>query len=63
MPKRKPKANFTQRLLNLISEPEFIKFENILSEPNFFKIVGRAHYERCHSAFLGWLLDSIGTGI
>ena len=39
----------------------FIKFENILSEPNFFKIVGRTHYERWHSSFLGWLLDAGGS--
>ena len=61
MPKRKQKAGFTHRLLGLISEPEFIKFENILSEPNFFKIVGRAHYERWHSSFFGWLLDANGS--
>lgn len=59
--KRKNKADFTQRLLNLISEPEFIKFEHILSEPNFFKIVGRTHYERWHSSFFGWLLDVNGS--
>lgn len=53
--------NFTQRLINLISEPQFIKFENILSEPNFFRIVGRTHYERWHSAFFGWLLDASGS--
>src|SRR3972149_3231307 len=52
---------FSQRLLELISEPEFIKFENILSEPNFFTIVGRAHYERWHSSFFGWLLDANGS--
>jgi hypothetical protein len=61
MPKRKSKAGFTQRLLNLISEPEFIKIEHILSEPNFFTIVGRAHYERWHSSFFGWLLDANGS--
>lgn len=61
MPNRRFKASFTQRLLSLISEPEFIKFENILSEPNFFNIVGRAHYERWHSSFFGWLLDSNGS--
>jgi hypothetical protein len=59
--KRKKNTDFTHRLLSLISEPEFIKFEGILSDPNFFKIVGRAHYERWHSAFFGWLLDSIGS--
>jgi hypothetical protein len=59
--KRKQKGNFTQRLISLISEPEFIKFENILSEPNFFKIVGRAHFERWHSSFFGWLLDANGS--
>ena len=61
MPKRRKKADFTQRLLSLISEPAFIKFEHILSEPNFFKIVGRTHYERWHSAFFGWLLDANGS--
>jgi hypothetical protein len=61
VPKRKYKASFTQRLLALISEPGFIKFENILSEPNFFKIVGRTHYERWHSSFFGWLLDVNGS--
>lgn len=61
MAKRKSKASFTQRLLALISEPEFVKFENILSEPNFFKIVGRTHYERWHSSFFGWLLDVNGS--
>ncbi len=61
MPKQKHKASFTQRLLALISEPEFIKFENILSEPNIFKIVGRTHYERWHSSFFGWLLDANGS--
>lgn len=61
MRKRKSKDSFSQRILGLISEPEFIKFENILSEPNFFKIVGRSHYERWHSSFFGWLLDVNGT--
>jgi hypothetical protein len=59
--KQNRKPSFTQRLLSLISEPEFIKFENVLSEPNFFKIVGRAHYERWHSSFFGWLLDAYGS--
>lgn len=59
--KVKSNASFTQRLLNLIAEPEFIQFENVLGEPNFFKIVGRAHYERWHSAFFGWLLDANGS--
>ncbi len=52
---------FSQRLLELISEPSFIKFYNILNEPNFFTIVGRTHYERWHSSFYGWLLDSAGS--
>jgi hypothetical protein len=53
--------SFTQRLVNLISEPDFIQFENILGEPNIFKIVGRTHYERWHSCFLGWLIDPNGS--
>lgn len=52
---------FSQRLLELISEPSFIKFYHILSEPNFFTIVGRTHYERWHSCFYGWLLDENGS--
>jgi hypothetical protein len=52
---------FSQKLLELISEPSFIKYINILSEPNFFTIVGRTHYERWHSAFYGWLLDVNGS--
>jgi len=62
MTKRKRnQQSFTERLLRLISEPQFVKLENILSEPNFFKIVGRTHYERWHSCFLGWLLDVNGS--
>lgn len=53
--------SFAQKLVNLISEPDFIQFENILGEPNIFKIVGRAHYERWHSCFLGWLIDPNGS--
>lgn len=52
---------FSQRLLELISEPNFIKFYRILIEPNFFTIVGRTHYERWHSCFYGWLLDENGS--
>jgi len=48
-------------MLGLVSEPAFIKFINIQSEPNIFRIVGRAHYERWHSAFWGWLLDAQGS--
>src|SRR5437870_4281557 len=61
MSKRNRQGDLTQRLLSLISEPEFVKFEHILSEPNFFRIVGRTHYERWHSSFLGWLLDVDGS--
>ena len=59
--KQNIKEDFTRRLLGLISEPNFLKFVNIFSEPNLFKIVGRTHYERWHSAFVGWLLDTNGT--
>ena len=38
-----------------------MRFENILREPNFFKIVGKSHFERWHSAFFGWLLDPNGS--
>ncbi len=52
---------FSQRLLGLVSDTAFIKFFHIQNEPNIFKIVGRAHYERWHSAFWGWLLDTQGS--
>ena len=61
MKTKKPKRDFTEGLLGLISEPEFVIFENLLKEPNFFRIVGRTHYERWHSAFIGWLLDANGS--
>lgn len=59
--KKKRKETFAHRLVELISEPQFIKFEHMLSEPNIFKIVGRTHYERWHSCFWGWLLDANGS--
>ncbi len=61
MPVAKRKESFCERLVHLISEPDFLRFENILREPNIFKIVGRSHYERWHSCFWGWLLDPNGT--
>ena len=61
MPKNKKREDFTKRLLGLVSEPKFVRFENMLSEPNIFRIVGRTHYERWHSSFLGWLLDPNGS--
>ena len=61
MPAAKRKESFSERLVHLISEPDFLRFENILREPNIFKIVGRSHYERWHSCFWGWLLDPNGT--
>jgi hypothetical protein len=62
MKKRKQQRDsLSQRLVQLIFEPDFIRFENALNEPNIFKIVGRTHYERWHSCFWGWLLDPNGT--
>lgn len=59
--RNKGKESLSHRLVELISEPQFIKFEHMLSEPNIFKIVGRTHYERWHSCFWGWLLDTNGS--
>jgi len=53
--------NFTIKFLNLISDPLFINYRNIIDEPNIFKIVGRTHFERWHTCFWGWLLDSQGS--
>jgi hypothetical protein len=60
-PRNKNTATFSERVVHLISETNFIRFEQVLSEPNIFKIVGRSHYERWHSCFWGWLLDPNGT--
>jgi len=57
----KTSETFAVRLVSLISEANFIRFEHVLTEPNIFKIVGRSHYERWHSCFWGWLLDPNGT--
>ena len=59
--RKKRKETFAHRLVELISEPKFIKFEYMLSEPNIFKIVGRTHYERWHSCFWGRILDANGS--
>lgn len=59
--KKKAEATFTQRLLQLIAEPNFVRLEHLFDEPNIFKIVGRTHYERWHSCFWGWLLDPNGS--
>lgn len=50
-----------EKILQLISDPFFIKLQNLINEPNMFKIVGRTHTERWHSAFWGWLLDVNGS--
>jgi hypothetical protein len=50
-----------RRLLNLVSDPNFVWFSNVTDEPNIFKIVGRTHTERWHSNFWGWLLDPNGS--
>lgn len=59
--KRNNADSFSERVVHLISELNFIRFEHILREPNIFKIVGRTHYERWHSCFWGWLFDPNGT--
>ncbi len=59
--RKRGSQTFAHRLVELMSEPQFIKFQNMLSEPNIFKIVGRTHYERWHSCFWGWLLDANGS--
>lgn len=53
--------SFSGRLVRLISEPDFVRFEQLLREPNIFRIVGRSHFERWHSCFWGWLLDPDGS--
>jgi len=50
-----------EEILQLVSDPAFINLQNLIDEPNLFKIVGRTHTERWHSAFWGWLLDIHGS--
>ena len=52
---------FMARWLALVSDPDFVRLDALAAEPNFFSIVGRAHFERWHSAFLAWLLDPLGS--
>jgi hypothetical protein len=52
---------FFLRTVELISDPRFVHFENLIREPNIFQIIGRSHYERWHSALWGWLLDPTGS--
>ncbi len=59
--RKQKRESFVHRLVDLISEPQFLGFENMLREPNIFRIVGRTHYERWHSCFWGWLLDASGS--
>jgi hypothetical protein len=49
------------KLLKLISDPSFLKFQSMINEPNIFKIIGRTHLERAHSNFWGWLIDPNGS--
>lgn len=60
-PRSKLAPAFSERWLGLVSDPDFIRVSRIAQEPSFFRIVGRAHFERWHSAFLAWLLDPAGT--
>lgn len=52
---------FREKALQLTSDPQFLRYQNLISEPNFFKIVGQTHTERWHSSFWGWLIDPPGS--
>lgn len=56
-----PSSAFLSRWLAIVSDPDFVRLDALSAEPNFFRIVGRAHFERWHSAFIGWLLDPLGS--
>ena len=49
------------QLHQLLADPDFIKFHELVEEPNIFNIVGQKNYERWHSGFWAWLLDIEGT--
>lgn len=53
--------NLRTQLHRLITDPDFIKFHELVDEPNIFRIVGQKNYERWHSGFWAWLLDIDGT--
>lgn len=54
-------SEITSKLLNLISDENFIRIKALSNRPNFFKIVGRTYTETWHSMFLAWLLDPMGS--
>ncbi len=54
-------VDFAARWLAFVSDPAFLQMSRSAELPSLFRIVGREHFERWHSAFLGWLLDPSGS--
>lgn len=49
------------RIHQLITDPTFVRFHQLVDVPNIFRIVGQKNYERWHSGFWAWLLDINGS--
>ena len=52
---------FAIQVAQLVSDPDFLRLQELYDQPNLFKAVGRTFTETWHSAFLGWLLDPKGS--
>lgn len=48
-------------IADLVSSSLFQRFALLQQQPNLFNAIGRTHTETWHSAFLGWLLDPMGS--
>lgn len=49
------------RIHQMVTDPLFVRFHQLVDEPNIFRIVGQKNYERWHSGFWAWLLDINGS--
>lgn len=58
----KPQADRQSRdLIDLVTDPAFLKLSQITTRPNMFACLARTYTETWHSMFLAWLLDPRGS--
>ena len=53
--------SLTRTLARLVTDGGFQRFAALQEQPNLFRAIARTHTETWHSAFLGWLLDPLGS--
>lgn len=53
--------SIARALSRLVTDGAFQRFAVMQAQPNLLRAVGRTHTETWHSAFLGWLLDPLGS--